>query len=99
LVFVAMGAVTYLTRFPGLWLGGRVQFSPRLKRGLSFMPIGIFAAMIVPPVLVHTGVHRFNLFLPAAAVALGVAWITKKPLWSMLAGVAALAGLRALLGG
>lgn len=93
-----MGAVTYLTRFPPLWLGGRVKFSPRLKRGLSFMPTGIFAAMTVPPVLVHTGVHRFNLFLPAAALSLGVAWFTKKPLWSMLAGVAALAGLRVLLG-
>jgi branched-subunit amino acid transport protein len=92
-----MGAVTYLTRFPALWLGGRFDFSSRLKRGLSFMPVGIFAAMIVPPVLVHTG-DRFNLFLPAAVAALGVAWFTKKPLWSMLAGVATLAALRAMLG-
>ena len=93
-----MGAVTYLTRFPALWLGGRVKFGPRLARGLSFMPTGIFAAMTVPPVLAHTGVHRFNLFLPAAAAALVVAWLTKKPLVSMLAGVATLAVLRVLLG-
>lgn len=96
LVLVAMGTVTYLTRFPALWLGGRVKFGRRVIRGLSFMPIGIFAAMIVPPVLVHTGIHRFNFFVPAAAVALCVAWFSKKPLWSMLAGVAALAILRAV---
>ena len=97
-VILGMAAVTYLTRFPPLWLGGRVNFPPRLKRGLSFIPIGAFAAMIVPPVLFHHGVHRFNLFLPAALPALGVAWFTRKPLWAMLAGVATLAALWEVVG-
>lgn len=98
LVVLGMAAVTYLTRFPPLWLGGRVNFPPRLKRGLSFIPIGAFAGMIVPPVLLHQGVHRFNLYLPAAAVALSIAWFTKKPFWAMLAGVATLAALRGVVG-
>lgn len=98
LVILGMAAVTYVTRFPPLWLAGRIKFPPRLLRGLSFMPVGVFSAIIATQVLFHQGVHRFNLFLPAAVLALGVAWWTKKPLWSMLAGVAGLALLRALWG-
>ena len=98
-VILGMVAVTYLTRFPPLWLGGRVDFPPRLRRGLSLLPIGAFAGMVVPPVAFHQEAHRFNFYVPAALAAGLVAWFTRKPLPSMLAGLACLAALRAFFGG
>ncbi|OAT82924.1 AzlD domain-containing protein [Desulfotomaculum copahuensis] len=97
LLFLGMAAVTYLTRFPPLWFGGMINFGPRLRRGLSFIPVGVFAAMTVPPVLTHHEVNGFNIYLPAAVLAILVAAISKNPLWSMLAGVATVAALRFLI--
>ncbi len=42
------------------------------------MPMGVFAGLIVPSVVLHQGAHRFDLYLPAALLSVGVAWFTKK---------------------
>lgn len=94
LIFLAMGMVTYLTRFPPLWFGKVINFGPRLKRGLSLIPAGVFAAMTIPAVLTHHESHGFNIYLPAAVSAVAVAIISRKPLWSMLVGIVAVAVLR-----
>ncbi|MFM1653998.1 AzlD domain-containing protein [Brevibacillus sp. B_LB10_24] len=54
LLFVGMGAVTYLTRRAFLRLPASL-FSPRLMNGLSFIPIGILAALIFPSLFVKQG--------------------------------------------
>jgi branched-subunit amino acid transport protein len=93
------GFATWLTRYPGLLLGRYVRATPRIERGLRYIPIGIFAAMVAPFVLLHSSSHGHidYPFFIATILSIGIAWRTKNPLWTMLAGVVAIAILRALL--
>ncbi|WP_126425708.1 AzlD domain-containing protein [Brevibacillus marinus] len=70
LLYLAMAAVTYLSRRVFLRLPGR-YFSARLKSGLSFIPVGIFAALIFPSLFLVDG--RFvsqPLYLAASVLCL-----------------------------
>ncbi len=91
------GFATYLTRYPGLLLGRAVHATPRIERGLRYIPIGIFAAMVAPSIFLHPlSVHGHidYPFFIAAIVAIVIAWRTKNPLWTMLFGVITIAVLR-----
>lgn len=94
LFFAALA--TYLTRFPSLLLGRTLSLSPRMKQGLRYIPIGVFAALVAPSILLHPTVngHLDYAFWGASIAALVTAWWTKSPLWTMVAGVIAIAGLR-----
>jgi uncharacterized membrane protein len=54
-VIVGMGAVTYLTRVSGLWLGGRVRPHPRVDAVFAALPGAILVSLIAPDV-VHAGI-------------------------------------------
>ncbi|MFY0545266.1 AzlD domain-containing protein [Brevibacillus sp. H7] len=70
LLYLGMAAVTYLTRRAFLRLPSRL-LSPRLKNGLTFIPVGIFAALIFPSLFVQNGQLVFQpLFLVAGVVCL-----------------------------
>jgi branched-subunit amino acid transport protein len=70
LLFLGMGAITYATRRAFLRLPSRL-FSRRLKNGLTFIPVGIFAALIFPSLFVQAGGLVFQpLHLAAAAVCI-----------------------------
>jgi branched-subunit amino acid transport protein len=70
LLFLGMGAITYATRRAFLRLPNRL-FSARLKNGLSFIPVGIFAALIFPSLFVQQGAFVFQpLYLAASVVCL-----------------------------
>lgn len=95
-LIAACSLATYLTRLPGLWLGRVLRVTPRLKRGLDSIPVGVFAAMVVPS-LVNGVAPNGTLNLPfalAAAVSAVVALWTKHPLWTMLSGVVSIALFR-----
>ncbi|QSO51950.1 AzlD domain-containing protein [Alicyclobacillus curvatus] len=95
-LIAACGIATYLTRLPGLWLGKMISITPRLKRGLDSIPVGVFAAMVVPS-LVNGAAPSGHLNIPfvmASIVAAGIALLTKHPLWTMLGGVIAIALFR-----
>jgi uncharacterized membrane protein len=51
LVIVGMGAVTYLTRVSGLWLGNRVKPHPRFDAVLAALPGAILVSLIAPGVV------------------------------------------------
>ncbi|MBO8164957.1 MAG: AzlD domain-containing protein [Brevibacillus sp.] len=69
-LYLGMAAVTYLTRRAFLRLPSKF-FSPRLRNGLSFIPIGIFAALIFPSLFVEDGRLVVQpLFLTAGLVCL-----------------------------
>lgn len=104
-LIAACSVFTYLTRLPGLWFGRMIRVTPRLKRGLDSIPVGVFAAMVIPSlisgVIKPSSVAHATLlthinwpFTLAAVVAIVVALWTKHPLWTMLSGVVAIALLR-----
>lgn len=75
LLYLGMAAVTYLARRAFLRLPGNI-FSARLKNGLSFIPIGIFAGLIFPSLFVQDQKLVWQpLFLLASVVCLAaMAW-------------------------
>ncbi len=94
------GFATYLTRYPGLLLGRVFHATPRIERGLRYIPIGIFAAMVAPVIFLHPAYAHGHFDIPffaATFVALVTAWWTRNPLWTMLFGVITIAILRALI--
>ncbi|OFW78533.1 MAG: hypothetical protein A2201_10080 [Alicyclobacillus sp. RIFOXYA1_FULL_53_8] len=96
----ATAVATYLTRFPSLFFSRFLRITPRLKQGLSYIPIGVFAAMVAPSIVLHHGSGPNPVidwpFFAATGIAMVVAIFTKNPLWTMLSGVLAIAGLRLL---
>lgn len=77
LLYFGMAAVTYLTRRAFLRLPSHF-FSARLKNGLTFIPVGIFAALIFPSLFVEQNkVVLQPLFLVAAVVCLLVMAISR----------------------
>lgn len=67
-LFVIMAVVTYISRraflrLPGHWM------SPRLKNGLTFIPVGIFAALIFPALFVKNQELVFSPMLLIAGIA------------------------------
>ncbi len=95
-LIAACGVATYLTRLPGLWVGRMLHITPRLKRGLDSIPVGVFAAMVVPSLVKGAAPsgHINVPFVLAAIVAAVIALATKHPLWTMLGGVLAIALFR-----
>jgi uncharacterized membrane protein len=55
LVIIGMGAVTYLTRVSGLWLGNRVKPHRRVDAVLAALPGSILVSLIAPD-LVAAGI-------------------------------------------
>jgi branched-subunit amino acid transport protein len=90
---------TYLTRFPSLLLGRSLSIPPRILQGLRYIPIGVFAALVAPSIVLHQTVqgHLDYTFWGASIVAFFTAWRTKSPLWTMISGVIVIAGLRVVL--
>lgn len=76
-LYVLMSLVTYLSRRLFLRLPSHL-LSPRLKNGLLFIPIGIFAALIFPSLFVQGDqivVQPFLLF--ASVVCLAIMAVSK----------------------
>lgn len=51
LVIAVMAVITYAFRAGGYWLMGRVNLSPRLEAGLSYLPGAVITALVVPAAL------------------------------------------------
>jgi branched-subunit amino acid transport protein len=70
LLYLGMAAVTYVSRRAFLRLPDHL-FSERLKNGLSFIPLGIFAALIFESLFLKDGSFVLEpLYLLASAVCL-----------------------------
>jgi uncharacterized membrane protein len=86
-----MALATYLCRASGVVLMSRVRITPRVERALRALPGSIVLATIVP-IAFESG--------PPALVGLGVAVaamaLTRFELAAIAAGLASVAGLRAL---
>jgi len=91
LAILAIGLVTYATRIGGILIMARIPVSQRIEAFLRYLSGSVLVALVVPPVI-HTG--------PAAwlgvAVSLATMLKTRHALLSLVLGMAAAAGYRAL---
>ena len=84
LTLLGMWAVTYAARLAGLSLGN-VRLSPFWLAFLRFVPISVFAALIVPDIATSADWPRQ---LIACAVAAFLFWKTRAIAWGILGGFA-----------
>jgi len=92
LVILLMWLVTYPVRLLGLSLG-RLRLPPFGLAFLRFVPVSVFAALIVPDVL---GSPEWPRRLVAALVGAGLIWRTRQLALGILGGFAAYWGARLL---
>lgn len=55
LTIVLMAIVTYILRAAGYWLVGRFKLSPRLEKGLTYLPGAVLTALVIPAVIDEPG--------------------------------------------
>jgi uncharacterized membrane protein len=90
-IIAATALVTYALRAGGYWLMGHVALTPAVRRGLEALPGSIFIATALP-LAVSAGPAGM-----AGAAATGAAmWASGKELVALVAGLATVAGLRAM---
>jgi uncharacterized membrane protein len=91
LLIVAIGVVTYLTRASGYFLLSRFQrLDPRVEAGLDAVPVAVMTA-IAAPIALTSGPAETGAALVTIVAAL------RLPMhFTLLAGVGAVVGLRAL---
>ncbi len=94
---LCVGVTTVATRCSFLVLGARARLAPIVERALRYAPATALAALIGPDLLLrdgHLAVEPGNVRLLAAAIAVG-AWVaTRNMVWTIVAGMLALTGLR-----
>jgi branched-subunit amino acid transport protein len=96
ITFVGMGVATYLTRAPLLlWLARR-RLPGWLERYFLALPVALLTALAVPLVILSAGRPTWDPSLPGALLVILLARLTGNLLIAVAAGVALVAGLRAL---
>lgn len=96
-IWAAIAAIavgTFALRFSFLYLFERVGDVPEgVERALRFVAPAVLAALVAPALIVVDGTVAVvgNDRLAAGLVGAGVAWRTESIIWTMVAGVGALA--------
>ena len=101
LLILGMMLVTYGVRYPMLAIVGRLKLPPLVIRALSFVPVAVLTAIIVPAVLMPEGAIDIgidNAYLVAALLAIIVSWRTKNLLATIVIGMAGFLLWRARMG-
>ncbi|NLF64380.1 MAG: AzlD domain-containing protein [Chloroflexi bacterium] len=104
LILIGMGLVTYATRLAFILFIGRVDVPESVRGLLGFVPPAVLGAIIFMGVLLPDSEAVLvlspleNLRIPAAGLAIFVAWRTKKILPTIVAGIVSLWILQAVLG-
>ncbi len=93
---IASGILTYLTRALPLAVAPPGSAPLALRRYLDALPVAIIAALAGAGIAVPDGEPTGGAEVVAALVALAVAAWRRNLLFAVLAGVAAVAGLRAV---
>ncbi len=100
LLFLGMALVTYLPRMLPIVLLSRFRMPPLLQKWLEFIPAAVLSALLAQGLLLDGGKLALppdNLALLAAIPAFAVAIRTRSLMSTVVAGIAAMALLRAFL--
>jgi len=91
-MILGMAAVTVFVKAIMFILGDRVRFPPLLNLALSFVPVTVLTAIIVPMILAPHGkdmeLDWHNPQLVASLVAVAVCLASRKQLLTIVAGLA-----------
>jgi len=86
LTVIGMALVTYALRASFLLLPPHVETPALLRRALRYVPAAVLTAIWAPEVALSPGFEQ----LAAAAVAIAVAWRSRRTFATIVAGLAAL---------
>lgn len=90
LLLIGLAIPIYAARASFIFLFSDFEPPPPLARALRFVPVAIFASLIVPELLFVSGQLQFSTLNPklvAGAIAVVVAWCTRSTLLTLLAGM------------
>ena len=93
LVMLLGGSITFAMRFSLIYLFGRFEVPPTLRRALHYVPPAVLSAIIFPELFLHDGALDLSLGntrLLAGLIAILVAWLSRNTLITILAGMIAL---------
>jgi branched-subunit amino acid transport protein len=98
-IIVLLGIGTFAIRFSFLGLIGNRPLPDWLLRHLRYTAVAILPALVTPLVLwpSATGGETDPVRLSAAGLTIVVGYLSKSPIWGILAGAACFLGLGALL--
>jgi branched-subunit amino acid transport protein len=100
-VILGMALITFFIRAAVFMLGERVVFTPLVRTALSFVPVTVLTAIIVPmAVAPHGGAAELtwrNPQLVGALVACAVCAVTRRPLLTIAVGLAVFFAWQALI--
>lgn len=97
-VIAVIGAGTFAWRGAFLVFGHGLRMPDLVRRGLNYVPPAVFAALVLPGLVQWQADGTVDAArLLAGAVAAWVAWRTRATLPTLIIGMIALWGLRALL--
>ena len=101
LTILGMAVITFIIKAVIFILGDRVVFSPLLRQALSFVPVTVLTAIIVPMILAPQGqglaLNWHNPQLVGALAAVIVCAMTRQQLLTIMAGLAVFFGWQYVL--
>jgi branched-subunit amino acid transport protein len=100
LVLLFGGLITLGMRFSFVWLLGRYEVPPTIRRALRYVPPAVLSAIVVPELFLREDALDLSLGnarLLAGLVVIAVAAWTKNSLLTILAGFVALLVFQALV--
>jgi branched-subunit amino acid transport protein len=87
------GLITFGMRFSLIFLFGKFEIPPTMRKALHYVPPAVLSAIILPELVYRNNqldLSLGNTHLLAGIVAILVAWFTKNTLLTILAGMIAL---------
>ena len=90
IVMLIGGLITFGMRFSFIFLFGKFQISPTVRRALHYVPPAVLSAIVFPELFLHKGaldISFGNVRLLAGLVAMAVAWFTKNTLFTIVVGM------------
>jgi len=101
LVMLIGGLITFGMRFSLIFLFGKFHIPETMRKALHYVPPAVLSAIVFPELLYRSSqldISLSNTRLLAGIVAILVAWYSKNPLLTILAGMIALLVLQVLIG-